>query len=188
MPGRFRVSISGMLPAMANCRSSNIPCASPLAAVAGSSPLSDMGDGAASDGRLLQQWQELMVVGRNGSTSDQTQLPGPPAGVPGGAFGAGASAGRGNSSSNYALPFLGLGPGPNGAGGPDDVTAAMGAGMGMGQRSGMVGPLVESLFRRARPEDPLRILCQRGLRVRIGMHTGLSDPRSISVNKNSGHT
>lgn len=42
--------------------------------------------------------------------------------------------------------------------------------------------------RRSRPEDAIRILAQRGLRVRMGMHSGLTDPHAISINKASGRT
>lgn len=169
VPGRYLVSCSGMLPTMANGRSSNMTAAA-LAqaaaaaglgvgvsgvggAVGGGGPFSEATDDAAAiDGQLLQQWQELMVVGRNGSTSDHTHVPG--AGRPGmpGIFGGGVNNGQygqGHSSGNYALPFMG----PNGPGGGlEDGTTTLGMGMGMssssiGQRSDVAGHLVQSLFR-----------------------------------------
>ncbi|KAG2442577.1 hypothetical protein HXX76_002662 [Chlamydomonas incerta] len=98
------------------------------------------------------------------------------------------------------LAQLGIGGGGAGGGaggGGDDAYSVTGAAVGPGDlpnaaqphlKNSVLGRLIGTMFRRSRPDDAVRILAQRGLRVRMGMHSGLTDPHAISINKASGRT
>ncbi|GIL99552.1 hypothetical protein Vretimale_4691, partial [Volvox reticuliferus] len=95
------------------------------------------------------------------------------------------------TSSNHqarlaALGQLGLSP--------EDLASALATGVPSregavgGLRNDVLGKLLMSMFRRARPNDQPRFMVQRGLRVRMGLHSGIEDPHAISTNKASGRT
>ncbi|KAG2448347.1 hypothetical protein HYH02_006929 [Chlamydomonas schloesseri] len=106
-----------------------------------------------------------------------------------------------NTSSNpqarlAILAQLGIG-GTGGGGGDDGFSVGGGPTVGPSAmpnapspylKNSVLGKLIGTMFRRSRPEDAVRILAQRGLRVRMGMHSGLTDPHAISINKASGRT
>ncbi|GLI69051.1 hypothetical protein VaNZ11_013593 [Volvox africanus] len=85
-----------------------------------------------------------------------------------------------------ALGQLGLSPEDYASALATSVLSRSGAQGGL--RNDVLGKLLMSMFRRARPSDQPRFMVQRGLRVRMGLHSGIDDPHAISTNKASGRT